>query len=131
VIGRLLVLGASGDLAGRYLLPALAHLHEAGRLSEPLVIVGVARDDWDTAAFRRHVAARLERHAATADPRAREALIAMASYQQADAGDAAALAGALDQAKGPVIAYLALPQWPSRRRSGRWLRSGFQKAAAL
>ena len=109
MIGRLLVLGASGDLAGRYLLPALAHLHEAGRLSEPLVIVGVARDDWDTAAFRRHVAARLERHAATVDPRAREALIAMASYQQADAGDAAALAGALDQAKGPVIAYLALP----------------------
>jgi glucose-6-phosphate 1-dehydrogenase len=109
VIDQLLVLGASGDLAGRYLLPALAHLHQADRLPEPLAIVGVARDDWDTATFRRHVADRLERHAATVDPAARDALVAMASYQWADAGDAAALAGALDQAKGPVVAYLALP----------------------
>ena len=109
MIDKLLVLGASGDLAGRYLLPALAHLQEAGRLPEPLTIVGVAREDWDTAAFRRHLAAQLERHAATVDPRARQALAAMASYQRADAGDAAALAGALDQAKGLVVAYLALP----------------------
>jgi glucose-6-phosphate 1-dehydrogenase len=109
VIDQLLVLGASGDLAGRYLLPALAHLYEAGRLPERLAIVGVARDDWDTAAFRHHLAGRLERHAATVDPGAREALVAMASYQRADAGDAAALAGPLDQAKGPVVAYLALP----------------------
>jgi glucose-6-phosphate 1-dehydrogenase len=109
VIDQLLVLGASGDLAGRYLLPALAHLHEAGRLPKPLAIVGVARDDWDTAGFRRHLAAQLERHAATVDRAAREALVAMAGYQRADAGDAAALAGPLDQAKGPVVAYLALP----------------------
>jgi glucose-6-phosphate 1-dehydrogenase len=109
VIDQLLVLGASGDLAGRYLLPALAYLQEAGRLPERLALVGVARDDWDTAAFRRHLAGRLERHAATVDPGAREALVAMASYQRADASGAAALAGALDQAKGPVVAYLALP----------------------
>jgi glucose-6-phosphate 1-dehydrogenase len=109
VIHKLLLLGASGDLAGRYLLPALAHLHEADRLPEPLAIVGVAHDDWDTAAFRRHLATQLERHAATVDPGAREALAAMTSYQRADAGDAAALAGALDQTKGPVVAYLALP----------------------
>jgi glucose-6-phosphate 1-dehydrogenase len=44
VIDQLLVLGVSGDLAGRYLLPALAHLQEAGRLPQPLAIVGVARD---------------------------------------------------------------------------------------
>ena len=109
MIDKLLLLGASGDLAGRYLLPALAHLQEAGRLPERLAIVGVARDDWDTAAFRRHLAARLKHHAATVDPGAREALAAMTSYQRADAGDAAALADALDQAKGPVVAYLALP----------------------
>jgi glucose-6-phosphate 1-dehydrogenase len=109
VIDQLLVLGASGDLAGRYLLPALAQLQEAGRLPEQLAIVGVACDDWDTAAFRGHLAGRLEHHAATVAPGAREALVAMASYQRPDAGDAAALAGALDQAKGPVVAYLALP----------------------
>jgi glucose-6-phosphate 1-dehydrogenase len=109
VIDTLLVLGASGDLAGRYLLPALAHLQEADRLPQPLAIVGVAREDWDTAAFRRHLVGRLERHAATVAPGTREALVAMASYQRADAGDAAALADALGQAKGSVVAYLALP----------------------
>ena len=129
MIDQLLLLGASGDLAGRYLLPALAHLQEAGRLPEPLAIVAVARDDWDTAAFRRHLAARLEHHAATVDPGAREALAAMASYQRADAGDAAAMAGAVDQAKGPVVAYLALPPATFVPRSGRWPRSGFQRAA--
>jgi Glucose-6-phosphate dehydrogenase, NAD binding domain len=78
VIDQLLVLGASGDLAGRYLLPALAHLQEAGRLPEQLAIVGVACDDWDTAAFRGHLAGRHECHAATVAPGAREALVAMA-----------------------------------------------------
>jgi glucose-6-phosphate 1-dehydrogenase len=113
VIDQLLVLGASGDLAGRYLLPALAHLQEAGRLPERLAIVGVARDDWDTAAFRHHLAGRLERHAAMVDPGAREALGAMASYQRADAGDAAALAGPLDQAKGPWSPTWRCPRRPS------------------
>jgi glucose-6-phosphate 1-dehydrogenase len=109
MIGQLLVLGASGDLAGRYLLPALARLYEAGRLPELPTVVGVARDDWDTAAFRRHINARLERHAPTVDPAAREAVATLASYHRADIGDAGALAGAVDQAKGPLVAYLAIP----------------------
>ena len=33
----------------------------------------------------------------------------MASYHRADIGDAGALAGAVDPAKGPLVAYLALP----------------------
>ena len=40
MIDKLLLLGASGDLAGRYLLPALAHLQEAGRLPEPPATAG-------------------------------------------------------------------------------------------
>jgi glucose-6-phosphate 1-dehydrogenase len=58
---QLLVLGASRDLAGRSLLPALARLHEPGRVPEPAMAVGVARDDCDTAAFRRRVDGRLQR----------------------------------------------------------------------
>ena len=61
MIRQLLVLGASRDLAGRSLLPALARLHEPGRLPEPVTVVGVARDDCDTAAFRRQVDGRLQR----------------------------------------------------------------------
>jgi glucose-6-phosphate 1-dehydrogenase len=109
MIRQLLVLGASGDLTGRYLLPALDRLYETGSLPEPLMVVGVARNDWDTAGFRRHIAARLERHAPTVDPATREAVAALASYHRADVGEATALAGAIDQTKGPVVAYLALP----------------------
>jgi len=114
MIRQLLVLGASGDLAGRSLLPALARLYEAGRLPELLTVVGVACDDWDTAAFRRYITARLERHAPTVHPAAWEAVAALASYHRADAGDAAALAGAVDQAK-----VLLSPTSPSRRPRSR------------
>ena len=40
MIERLVLFGATGDLAGRYLLPALAALHAAGRLPERFEIIG-------------------------------------------------------------------------------------------
>ncbi|HSE92186.1 MAG TPA: hypothetical protein VLF19_02695, partial [Methylomirabilota bacterium] len=43
MIRRFVVLGASGDLASRHLLPALARLHEAGKLPAELSILGAAR----------------------------------------------------------------------------------------
>jgi len=59
MIRQLVVFGASGDLTGRYLLPAVARLHAAEEaLPEPLAIIGVDREDWDDESFRRHAAAR-------------------------------------------------------------------------
>jgi glucose-6-phosphate 1-dehydrogenase len=49
---RLALLGATGDLAGRYLFPALAALVDAGRLPEPFTLVGAAREDLDDEGFR-------------------------------------------------------------------------------
>src|ERR671926_751420 len=60
---RFVILGATGDLTGRYLLPALAELAAAGVLPADLSIVGVARHAWDVSQFRDHAAARLERNA--------------------------------------------------------------------
>ncbi len=45
VICSLIVLGASGDLTGRYLLPALARLQAADRLPNRFTVTGVAPDD--------------------------------------------------------------------------------------
>ena len=59
----MLVLGATGDLTGRYLLPALARLAAAGRLPEGLVVRGVARHHWDGRRFSDHAASQLDRHA--------------------------------------------------------------------
>ncbi len=46
------IFGASGDLAGRKLLPALYNLAREGLLPAHFAVVGVARTDMDDAAFR-------------------------------------------------------------------------------
>ena len=51
----IVIFGATGDVTRRKLLPALFHLHAAGLLPEPCAIVGVARTERDTEAFRRDV----------------------------------------------------------------------------
>ncbi|MHB8329582.1 MAG: glucose-6-phosphate dehydrogenase [Acidimicrobiales bacterium] len=48
----LVVFGASGDLAARKLLPAIAALAEHGALSAGFAVVGVARTDWTDDQFR-------------------------------------------------------------------------------
>jgi glucose-6-phosphate 1-dehydrogenase len=48
----LVIVGASGDLARRKLVPALAHLLLDGLLPDAFAIVGVGRTQWDDEAFR-------------------------------------------------------------------------------
>ncbi len=47
------IFGASGDLTSRKVLPALAHLVEAGRLSDRFAVVGVARSPWSDEDFQK------------------------------------------------------------------------------
>src|SRR5689334_4964517 len=110
MISNIVLFGASGDLAGRFLLPALAALHATGRLGEGFTIVGTARQPWDDEAFRRHVGERLAEHAPDVPSEDRRALTRSLRYRQADltdphdVGAVTGLAG-----EGPVAAYLALP----------------------
>jgi len=67
----LVLFGATGDLATRKLLPALYHLTLRRRLEMP--VIGVARSDWDDAAFRSH---------------AREAVLAAVPHAEAAVLDA-------------------------------------------
>ena len=62
MIERLVLFGATGDLAGRFLLPALAALHAAGKLPEAFCVLGAARQELDDATFRNAAAKRLEAH---------------------------------------------------------------------
>jgi glucose-6-phosphate 1-dehydrogenase len=48
----IVIFGATGDLTGRKLLPALYHLFSKGRLPEEACIVGVARSPLNDAQFR-------------------------------------------------------------------------------
>ena len=48
----IVIFGATGDLTGRKLLPALYHLFSKGRLPEEARIVGVARSPLSDSQFR-------------------------------------------------------------------------------
>ena len=110
-IDRLLLIGATGDLAGRYLLPALAALGDAGLLSERFRVVGGATHDWDDEAFRTHAAERLDEHAADVPAATREALVRALSYRPVDLFDPASVDRIVAEACAgdPVAVYLALP----------------------
>jgi glucose-6-phosphate 1-dehydrogenase len=95
VIRTLLLLGATGDLAQRFLLPALGALEKAGRLPSGLRVVGGARQALDDDDF--------QRLAGDTVP------VDMLSYRTVDLADPSSLAAALDATPDPVAVYLALP----------------------
>ena len=130
MIARLLVLGATGDLAGRFLLPALVRSVAAGALPEDLVLVGAGPQDLDDAGFREHVAARWAEHAADVPEEVSGPLLARTRYRRLDLDDPASVAAAVaaagvaaadgagdgdddgpsaGDAGAPVAVYLALP----------------------
>jgi hypothetical protein len=75
MIRRLLLFGATGDLAGGFLLPALAKLHAAGKLPDNFLIVASSRDQWGDETFRRHATERLSQLAADGPAAQRDELV--------------------------------------------------------
>ncbi|MEU2350965.1 glucose-6-phosphate dehydrogenase [Modestobacter sp. NPDC049651] len=104
-LSRLLLLGATGDLAGRFLLPALAGL------PDPVQVVGAAPAPLDDAGLRAAVDPRLAAAGVPADARA--ALLGRLRGRPVDLTDPATVAAAVRAAAGeegaPIAVYLALP----------------------
>lgn len=109
MIARLALFGATGDLAGRYLLPALAALYSAGKLPQGFRLVGAARTKLDDEAFRRYAAHDLEQHARDVPKADREALVKLLSYRSVDFGNADSVGEVLGESDDPAAVYLALP----------------------
>jgi glucose-6-phosphate 1-dehydrogenase len=115
MIKRLVLFGASGDLAARFLLPGLARLQALGELPDGFRVTGAALEGWDDEAFRQHASERLEEHAREVPSEVRAALVRSLRYRQVDFGDPRTVARAIhDGEEGaaeaePVVAYLALP----------------------
>jgi glucose-6-phosphate 1-dehydrogenase len=107
----LVVLGATGDLVRRKLLPALASAEGRCRVPAGTRVIGLGRRSWDDEAFRAYTMEALAEHAPTAGATAREALAERLSYLPVDVHDAAAweaLARALPAATGRTrVFYLA------------------------
>jgi glucose-6-phosphate 1-dehydrogenase len=108
LVRECVIFGASGDLASRYLFPALAELWDAGQVPTDLRILGVAREEWDDVTFRRQLAART---AASREgrPTLPDDFLRMVRYEPADIANHAHVQRILAKAERPLLAYLAIP----------------------
>jgi glucose-6-phosphate 1-dehydrogenase len=108
VIEHLVVLGATGDLTARYLLPGLAALRSGGHIGNGFRLTAVGREVLGDQEYRSWASAQLDEHAPPLPAAARNAVVAASEYHRADVTDPAAL-GAVVAGRGPIAAYLALP----------------------
>jgi glucose-6-phosphate 1-dehydrogenase len=103
----LVVLGASGDLAARLLLPALLSLEHKERL-ENLKIIGYARQEWTTDQFHENMRAAIDMHGIKVDEKLFDRFIERIEFHGGDISveSLRSLGSVID---GPAIFYLALP----------------------
>jgi glucose-6-phosphate 1-dehydrogenase len=99
---RIAIFGITGDLAVRYLVPALAALEAAGRLPENLEIIGVGRSEVSEDALRTRL------REGVGGRRLESPVVDRITYRRAGFGDAAALRDILG-GEDPTAIYLAIP----------------------
>ncbi len=109
MINTFVILGASGDLTARFLVPALACLHGAGQLPEDFRVIGLARDPWNTETFRQHVGEKMARAAPGTAPALRDAILSISEYHPVDVMNRSQVGKSLGAVKEPLVVYLALP----------------------
>ena len=110
-VKTLLILGASGDLTGRLLLPGLARLVSRGR-ADGLTLVGAGSDDWTPDQWLERIEESFADANSQAEAYGRRELKRIrdtTSYHQLDVTAEGQLAGLLAQLEGPVAIYFALP----------------------
>lgn len=107
----LLLFGATGDLAQRYLFPSLLRLHADGLLPAGLRIRGLALSAHDDAGFADLLRQRLLEAAPDAQAAAAiEGLLARVQYRSVDLSDSAAVTAAVaDVGGGTCLSYLSIP----------------------
>ena len=86
-VGKMLLFGATGDLAQRMLLPSLYGLHADHLLPDALTITGTARSDYDDASYREFAKKALDKYlpADRKDDAAITSFLQRLSYQAMDA----------------------------------------------
>ena len=106
-IRSVLVLGASGDLAGRLLLPALGQLMAGSQGPGKLRVIGAGTEQWDDAAWRE----RVRQSFATVSARGPriDDILSTTTYAAADVTRPDQLQRLLDSCEGTPAIYFALP----------------------
>jgi glucose-6-phosphate 1-dehydrogenase len=108
VIERMVLFGASGDLTGRLLMPAIAQLAEDGQLPPRFTLVGSAVTDWSADEFRQHIAVELEKHG-NVTPATRDTVLRMIDYRPADVTRPDEVRRVVGVEHPDTLVYLALP----------------------
>ncbi len=83
----IVILGITGDLAKRKLIPALWHLFANGYLPDEFFIVGFARREWSDADWRTHVEEILKEKMTNAGADMKENFLKRLSYVRGDFGN--------------------------------------------
>jgi glucose-6-phosphate 1-dehydrogenase len=107
---RLLLFGATGDLAQRMLLPSLCALHTEKLVAERLKIVGTARQVHDDASYRNFARAALEKFLPAERRGSMATFLNRLHYQPLDANDMAgfdALAQKVGTAENGLAIFLS------------------------
>ena len=110
-VKTLLILGASGDLTGRLLLPGLARLVSRGR-ADGLTLAGAGSDPWTPEQWLGRIEESFADEDSQADAHGKRELKRIrkeSTYHQLDVTAKGQLAGLLAQLEGPVAVYFALP----------------------
>ena len=106
-IRSLVLLGASGDLAGRLLLPALGQLLDAEPERRDLVLLGAGAEDWDEATWKERVRSSFESGKVSTETT--EAVLASTRYEKADVTSPDDLDRLIKGAPAAPALYFALP----------------------
>jgi glucose-6-phosphate 1-dehydrogenase len=106
-IGSLLLLGASGDLAGRLLLPALGQLFDREEARRDVVLIGAGSEDWDADAWRD----RIKTSFASSDvsDETLKSVLETTRYRHADVTSVEDLKSLIDSCPPAPALYFALP----------------------
>jgi glucose-6-phosphate 1-dehydrogenase len=106
-IGSLLLLGASGDLSGRLLLPALGQLFDREEERRDVVLVGAGSETWDADAWRDRVKSSFE--SGDVSDETLKNVLETTHYEQADVTSPEDLKSLIDSCPPAPAIYFALP----------------------
>jgi glucose-6-phosphate 1-dehydrogenase len=106
-IGSLLLLGASGDLSGRLLLPALGQLFDREESRREVELVGAGSEDWDADAWQQRV--RTSFADGKVSDAAVQSVLDTTRYQKADVTSPEDLRSLIKSCPSPPALYFALP----------------------
>ena len=126
----LLILGASGDLTARLLLPGLAGLLASGsEVGRGLALLGSGAEDWDDDHWRKRVSESFA--AAGKSGPELDSVAAGTRYLEADVTAEADLRKLLDACEGRIVIYFALPPSVTERACEALTKIGLPEGSRL